>query len=265
MAKIIRVGVFDSGIGGLSVLNACQKIAPYMRYYYYGDNEFAPYGSRTKREISERVEGAMERFLKLRADVVILACNTATALCIDEVRRKYPMPVIGTEPAVLPAARVCKNALLLATSRTIESDRLRRLVERAQGCDFTLFAPPRLVSAIERYAADGVPVELKEHLPQGTYDGVVLGCTHYVHLKREISTFYHADVYDGGEGVAHELLRVLGRDGQPLVGIDDHHFEKNDRSCEAGEKWENDTKYGVFFLGKAQDINKFAYKRLFLS
>lgn len=265
MSKILSIGVFDSGIGGLSVLHACALKLPCARYYYYGDNDFAPYGSKTKEEICTRVASALGMFSTLGVDAAVLACNTATALCIDEMRARFSFPIVGVEPAVLPAAKVCRRALVLATPRTIESVRLHALIERADGCDFTLYAAENLAGAIERRIVSGEPLNLEEHLPVGAFDGVVLGCTHYVHVSEQISTFYHAPVFDGCEGVASRLTALFLRDETPLFGTSDHFWGNARIKNECSFFDQNRTKYGIYFLGKTQNINKNAYKRLFIS
>ena len=208
--KKYLVGVFDSGIGGLTVLSECARRLPDCDYLYFGDNAHAPYGSRSPEEITSLVRTALRVFDAYGADAAVLACNTATAVCARAMREEFSFPVVGTEPAVKPAAFRCAQALVLATPRTVRSERLRRLVGNFPQCSFTLFAPVGLAGAIEQAEGQAGAIDLKEHLPRGKYDGVVLGCTHYIYLRKEISAFYRAPVFDGNRGTAERLAAVLG-------------------------------------------------------
>ncbi len=221
--RLVRVGVFDSGVGGLTVLRACTDLVPAALYYYYGDNARAPYGSRPRKEVLRFVREALDLFAALGADAAVLACNTATAVCAETVRAEYPFPIVGTEPAIAPAAKTCKNVLVLATPVTASSSRLQRLIARHPACRFTVHALPRLAAAIEEMTAGGETPDLAEHLPREACDGVVLGCTHYSFLRREISTFYHgAPVFESGEGVARRLENLLQPSGRKKIGTGDH-------------------------------------------
>ena len=241
--RAFRVGVFDSGIGGLTVLNACAARLPHVKFYYYGDNQRAPYGRRSEEEIYSFTKEALCRFLSLGADAVVVACNTATAAAVGQLRRQFPFPVIGMEPAVKPAASACKKVLVLATPRTAESARMHVLLERFPECDFTLAACPYLAGAIEKYFTVGENFLLSAHLPKGKFDGVVLGCTHYSLLASEISEYYACPVFDGNEGVAKRLEQVL----YMLEPGSSAHLFKG--------------KATVKFIGKSRKINKSVYFR----
>lgn len=204
-----KVGVFDSGIGGLTVLRDCAFALPQTTFYYYGDNPRAPYGNRADREIMDFTWEAMELFAKLKVDAVVLACNTVTAVCIDALRKRYDFPIIGIEPAVKPAAMRCKRVLVLVTRRTAESERVGRLVTRFPRCEIHICALRDLAGKIERKVLYGEDFDLKKELPAGDYDGVVLGCTHYLYVGEEISRFYHAPVFDGNFGVVKDRKSVV--------------------------------------------------------
>ncbi|MDE7158240.1 MAG: glutamate racemase, partial [Clostridiales bacterium] len=179
MKKTPLVGMFDSGIGGLTVLRECVRLLPNCRFLYYGDNDHVPYGSKTEEEIYSYTERAMEYFLRAGVNAAVLACNTATAVAAEGLRKRFPFPIVGLEPAVKPASEACKNVLVLATPRTAESGRLHRLVERFS-CRFHIVPAPELAAAIERNLTQGEPFSIADYLPKGEFDGVVLGCTHYV-------------------------------------------------------------------------------------
>ncbi len=256
----VRVGVFDSGIGGLTVLKACVGKLPDCLFYYYGDNARAPYGSRPCGEIVRFVSEALRRFERIGVDAAVLACNTATAVCAEQMRAAFPFPVVGVEPAVRPAALQCSRVLVLATPRTAESDRLRRLLTRYPQCEFTVCALPHLAGAIERALTLGETLTISDHLPAGRYDGVVLGCTHYVFFRQEIARFYGCRVFDGGEGTANRLKSLFAEQfGRKENGIDDHSQpEQNPNICFTKKCKEKENR-GVIFLGNGGKVNESVY------
>ena len=225
------VAFFDSGIGGITVMAECAK---YLRshtahtptFYYYGDNAHAPYGNLPVAAIQEHVFAAFERFASMGITAAVVACNTATAVCVDELRKKFPFPVLGTEPAVFTAAKQGGEVVVLVTRATYESERFHKLCQKAEEkypqSYLRLYPCDGLAGAIE----EGIFISRKDYaqfFPKCQPDGVVLGCTHYVYLKKEISSFYGCRVYDGNEGVAKRLAAVLStlneksREKQPPV------------------------------------------------
>lgn len=264
MRKNPLVGIFDSGIGGLTVLRECVAEMPNVRFLYYGDNEHVPYGSRTQEEIYSFVERAMIYFLRAGVNATVLACNTATAVAAERLRKRFPFPIVGMEPAVKPAAERCKNVLVLATPRTAESDRLKKLTERFSG-RFHIVPAPGLAEAIERKLTQQIPFSLAEHLPKGEFDGVVLGCTHYVFYKREIAEFYGCETFDGNSGTAKQLKKRLNlpcrRGFKGKIGMVDHSKTNLYQNFNCGKM----PKKGVIFVNKSQKINSNVFsEHLFL-
>lgn len=225
------VGVFDSGIGGLTVLAACQKRLPDTLFYYYGDNARAPYGNLPEAKIRRYVRQAFRVFAKLRVRAVVIACNTATAVCVEELRKKYPFPIIGAEPAVLPAAKLGGECYILSTRATHESPRFRALCQRvALRYPQTKLRPiacDGLAGEIERRLTSGLLdggkgvdglddladgemtcLDVRAWLPPGKPNAVVLGCTHYVFIRKQAEAFYGCPVLDGNEGIAARLQSV---------------------------------------------------------
>ena len=260
MKKIVRVGIFDSGVGGLTVLAECVRKLPDCLFYYMGDNLHAPYGSLPPDLIARYVFAALRRFACLGTDAVVLACNTATAACAERARAAFPFPVIGMEPAVRPAAEACRRVLVLATPLTAGSDRLRALVGRFPQTDFTVCPLPGLAGAIERSLARGESLTISDHLPKGQYDGVVLGCTHYVFFRDEIARFYGCRTFDGGVGTANRLQSVLSHRFPSMdFGTDDHARPKQNPNICFNKKCKEMPKKGVIFLGKSRKINESVY------
>ncbi len=212
--KIPQGGIafFDSGIGGLTVLDTCKKYLPNEIFYYYGDNRRAPYGNLPMDTISAYVEEAFDVFSKLRVKAAVLACNTATAVCVEDLRKKYPFPIIGAEPSVLPAASGGGEVLVLSTCATKNSARFARLTEKAlaryPSVSITSVACPTLAEEIEKNIRKK-GYSYAHLLPPANPTSVVLGCTHYVYVKTQIEAFYRCPVYDGNEGIAKRLRWAL--------------------------------------------------------
>ena len=207
------IGFFDSGVGGLSVLRACEDVLCGYPVYYYGDNANAPYGNRPIYEVRAYVREAFDFFARMDALAVVVACNTVTALLIDELRAAYAFPIVGVEPAVFPAAKVGKRLLVVATKATASSLRLKNLVNRVQiaypNVEIKVFGSEKLAELVES-GFDGAPSELSRYLPTENPDCVVLGCTHYSFLSEKIGEYYGAKVFDGNDGVSQRLSMVLG-------------------------------------------------------
>ena len=149
------IAFFDSGIGGLTVLNECKKRLPWETFYYYGDNKRAPYGNLSAEKIKKYVARAFKRFQRLRVKAVVLACNTVTAVCVEELRMKYPFPIIGAEPAVLPAAKGGCETFVLTTRATYESKRFQALLKKAAS-----LYPKTKISA---FPCDGLAGEIEKN------------------------------------------------------------------------------------------------------
>ena len=255
---IPKIGIFDSGIGGLTVLRDCFFRLSEAEYFYFGDNAHAPYGNREEGEIVAFVEHALKTFEALHVDAAVLACNTATTVCIGQMRKKFSFPILGTEPAVLPAAREGKEVLVLCTPRTAASKRLKELLAECPETRFTVCGCPALAAAVEKKFLRGEEIVYAEHLPAGTFDGVVLGCTHYALVKREIAAFYGAPVYDGAEGVARRLEHVLAAKDVDNVWMENGKINKSLPS-----KWSEKGHANVCFLGKTAKINRKVFKQTF--
>jgi glutamate racemase len=224
------IGVFDSGVGGLSVLRALHARLPQVPLHYIADSAFAPYGDRTVDDVVQRSRRITAHLLSQGAQMIVVACNTATTAAIQSLRNEWPqLDFVGVEPGVKPAALMSRNGRIgvLATQRTIASERLRQLVERhASGCEVLLQPCPGLVDAIERADDDAVQGLLDRYcrpLQQAQVDTVVLGCTHYPFVADRIQAILGADVHlvDTAHAVAHraaQLWPATREPAPPLAG-----------------------------------------------
>ncbi len=221
--KAEPIAVFDSGLGGISVLRALVAAMPQEDFLYFGDSANAPYGSKPTQQIRDLTLAVAEMLLSRPCKALVVACNTATAAAIEELRAKYPDKIIiGIEPALKLAAdrHPGGHIAVMATELTLREQKFRRLMDRfTHQCRITLLPSPGLVEFIEQGRSD-CP-ECLEFLHReldpfvGQLNAVVLGCTHYPFLKKQIQSILGPDVelLDGGEGTARETQRRLALAG----------------------------------------------------
>lgn len=198
------IGIFDSGIGGLSIYLQCKKLLPGESFIYVDDGAHAPYGDKTEEFVRLRAETITRGLVRAGVRAVVVACNTATTVAIAHIRRLFDIPIIGTEPAVFPALKDTKGkVLVLATPLTC-----RVLGNRYADEKRLVFSPQSgLADEIERAKTATELLSVAKRVTYGDYEGVVLGCTHYSYL----APFIEKKVYDGAEGVARRLADVLGK------------------------------------------------------
>ncbi|MBI5335245.1 MAG: glutamate racemase [Burkholderiales bacterium] len=219
-ATALRVGVFDSGVGGLSVLRAIHETLPQATLIYAADSAHAPYGERSDDDILRRSE-AMAAFLHAAgADVLVVACNTATAIAIEPLRLHHAgWPIVGVEPGIKPAIAASRNGRIgvMATTGTLRSARYQRLLQ-AHGARVQVFAQPcpGLAHAIEQGRLDDPELLalIERHcapLRAHGVDTVVLGCTHYPFVARQIQAALGPEVLllDTAHAVARQVARVV--------------------------------------------------------
>lgn len=223
------IGVFDSGVGGLSVLRALHRMRPEHPMHYIADSAHAPYGDKPPAEVIERSLRLADHLLQRGAGLLVVACNTATAWAIDALRARHPgLPLVGVEPGVKPAASMSRShrIAVMATTATLASPRFATLVERhAPDCEVLRLPCPGLAAAIEQGAEghDAVNQLLDRHLAalRGSgVDVVVLGCTHYPFVADRIAQRLDPGVQllDTADAVARQALRLLGEAPTALGG-----------------------------------------------
>ena len=221
-AKSDYIAVFDSGVGGISVLRHLVDTMPGERYLYFGDSANAPYGSRTTQEVQALTLTAIENLMaQYPIKAVVVACNTATAAAIRLLRHTYPkLIIIGIEPALKVAADHFPGGRIgvMATDVTLREEKFDSLLHRFdEECTITKIPAPGLVPLIEAGKVEGPEVEalLREilHPYIGKLDALVLGCTHYPFVARSISKVLGPEVVllDGGNGTARETKRRLAQ------------------------------------------------------
>ena len=217
------IAVFDSGVGGISVLRHLRRLMPGEDYLYFGDSANAPYGSRSTGEVRELTLAAVERLTRRGIKALVIACNTATAAAVQNVRAKYPnLIVIGIEPALKLAADHYPGGCIgvMATEVTLREEKFDTLLHRFdENCTVAKIPAPGLVQLIEGGKADAPEAEVLLHTILDPYvgklDALVLGCTHYPFAAKAISRILGPGVVllDGGEGTARETKRRLTEAG----------------------------------------------------
>lgn len=217
----MKIGFFDSGIGGITVLYDTMKLLPEEDYIYYADTVNVPYGPKPKEEVKRYIFNAVDFLVKQQVKAVVIACNTATSVAIDDLRAMYDIPVIGMEPAVKPAVEhnSCseKRVLVTATALTLKEEKLQNLITRLDNDHIVDLLPlPGLVQFAEagEFRKKAVMPYLKEQLSHyeiNRYETVVLGCTHFSYYKDIFGKLFPAGaaVIDGNIGTARNLKRTL--------------------------------------------------------
>lgn len=229
MDRVI-IGVFDSGVGGLTTASKIHEMTPNAKIIYYNDHQHCPYGERSKSELLAITSEIVRKLQKQGVSIIVIACNTATTQCIGDLRGLFPdLHFIGTEPAIKVACDAgCGNILLMATPGTVKSTRINKLVNRQSASHtITLLPCPDLAKLIEdaTIVEDGKPkfqisqdiklkiAELLKNVGDiKQFDAVVLGCTHYVYIKDYLEQLFpHAQIFDGNLGVAQRVKELLER------------------------------------------------------
>ena len=213
------IAVFDSGLGGLTVLRALRERLPQEDFFYFADTRFLPYGDRPEVFLRERGVLIAEALVRRGAKALVIACNTATAAAAEAIRAAVDLPIVALEPGVKPAVSLTKSGVVgvLATTRTLESERFQRLVgNHANGYRVLAQACPGLAEAIEAQGPDSAEVSalldtFVAPLAAASADVVVLGCTHYPWVAEAIARRMPAGtvLLDTGEPVARQLERLL--------------------------------------------------------
>ncbi|MEI7846112.1 MAG: glutamate racemase [Chloroflexota bacterium] len=219
--EILSVGIFDSGVGGLSVLRSIRAQIPESPLFYVGDQAHVPYGLRSEKEIREFSNGITKFLIQQNVDLIVVACNTASAAALNYLREAYPLiPFVGMEPAIKPAAEQTKSGIVavLATPATLEGGLYSSVVERfAKNVIILQDTCPGLVGQIEQGNLNSTITKailekaLLPMLAKGI-DTVVLGCTHYPFVIPQINEIVGPEVrvIDPAPAIARQVSRLLG-------------------------------------------------------
>jgi glutamate racemase len=221
------IGVFDSGVGGLSVLRHIREVLPDARLIYVADSGHVPYGNKSPEYITRRSLVITQFLLDQGAEAIVIACNTATAAAATILRSRFGLPIVAMEPAIKPAVAATKNGIVgvLATTGTLESARFAALLDRHAGnVEIVVQGCPGLVEQIERGDLSGpqtLTLVKRYTIPllERGADTLILGCTHYPFLVSLLHEVAGKDVVlvDTGAAVARELQRRVNTELAPKV------------------------------------------------
>ena len=216
ISKEGSIGVFDSGIGGVTVLREIIKILPNENYIYYSDSKNNPYGDKTKQEIIKRCEEVFSYLLEKNCKAIVIACNTASAIAVNTLREKYKdIPIIAIEPAYKMVYDYAYDGetLVMATKGTIESERFNLLYNKYNNHKTKLLECVGLADRIEEGNENKIKEYLEKNLKEykGKVENVVLGCTHYPLIQEEIGQVLGENVkfFNGANRLAVHLKDVL--------------------------------------------------------
>lgn len=227
----MRIGFMDSGLGGLTVLKSTAEVLPSAEFIYYADTGNAPYGTKAYEKVHEFVFDIADFMAINKVNAMVLACNTATSVAVNDLRCEYGFPIIGMEPAVKPAVASTeqgKRVLVLATPLTLKEQKFKNLVDRVDMRHVVDILPaPLLVEFAENFEFTGNKVknyinELFRGRNFSSYSALVLGCTHFIYFKDILKELIPPSILmvDGNNGTVKQIKKVLvERYGQNLVDI----------------------------------------------
>lgn len=222
MDKTSPIGVFDSGLGGISVLAEIHKQLPHEDLLYIGDSIHNPYGTKSEEELLSLCLAICDELMEANVKMIVIACNTATSACVNTLRKKYPIDIVGMEPALKVAAdQDPKQSIAVwATDFTLKEKKFADLMDRFKDSHTIYKVPsPQLVRLVEEDRLsdeEAVDQALEDSLARSHQaDSIVLGCTHFVfykeHLKKKLPNTI--SILDGNEGTAHHVRYLLEEKG----------------------------------------------------
>ncbi len=210
------IGLFDSGVGGLTVLHSIKSLLPNENIIYVGDNKNCPYGDKTPTQLYAYASRIVEYFIKQDVKLIVLACNTTSANVLGQLQANYPsVKIIGVINATIQdfITKECKHTLVIATASTISSNKYEDTILENIYCKVESLATPKLVPLIEsgQYKS-GIYKQLHEYLDvyKGRIDSIILGCTHYPIIQNQIaSVLPNIEYISSSDAIAYEVVRTL--------------------------------------------------------
>ncbi len=213
--KNLPIGIFDSGIGGVTVLRELIKVLPNENYIYYSDSKNNPYGDKEEKEIIKICDDIVKKLLEKNCKMIVIACNTASAISAKYLREKYTkIPILAIEPAFKMINDYAKNekSIVMATKGTIKSKKFQELANKYYNENTIILPCIGLAEIIEKNDNSEIEKYLEENLRKykGKVQDIVLGCTHYPLIKDEISNVLgKVNFFDGAKGVAKNAKNIL--------------------------------------------------------
>ncbi len=243
MDKCDKIGIFDSGIGGATVLKEILKILPKEEFIYYSDSKNNPYGNKSREEIIQISKNIVEYFIEEKCKIIIIACNTASAIAVETLRKEYPqMTFIAIEPAykMIHDYVPQETTLVMATKGTIQSEKFNNLYNKYNNYKTYLLPCVGLADIIEQGRIKDINSYLEENLKQykGKIKNVVLGCTHYPLIKKQIKDVLgEVKFFDGAHSLAIHLKKVLEQNNLLNEGSGEIQFIDSSKNKEKEKRF----------------------------
>jgi len=218
----MTIGIFDSGMGGISVLYEAMKYLPHENFIYYGDSKNAPYGVKTKEEVIDLSISICDKFIGMEVDAIVVACNTATSAAVKVLRKKYGIPIIGMEPALKPAVQNNhgKGIVVMATEMTLKEKKFSMLMSNVASNQKIYKVPAsKIVTLVESNQFDERMINevIKNYFSHiSNFESIVLGCTHFIFIKNNLKDIFgeQIKIIDGNFGTVMQLKRKLEARGK---------------------------------------------------
>ncbi len=243
MNKNRPIGIFDSGIGGVTVLREIMKVLPNENYFYYSDSKNNPYGDKTDEQIKQICDNIVQYLLKKECKIIVIACNTASNKAVKFLREKYPqIKFVAIEPAykMVHDYAYDKETLVMATQGTIESEKFNLLLKKYDNNKTHLLSCIGLADIIEQGKKEEIKEYLEEHLQnyKGKVENVVLGCTHYPLIQKEIEEILgKVQFFNGAPSLAKHLKDILQEENLLHKGEGKIEFEDSQNLEEKKERF----------------------------
>lgn len=237
------IGIFDSGIGGVSVFKEILKELPNYSYLYYSDTKNLPYGDKDINTLNKITEEIVAYLINKGAKIIVIACNTASAICKDYLRTKFSIPIIAIEPAYKLINDKYKEhkTLILGTKATLNSKAFLKLYKEYDNHKTTILECPNLADLIDQNQKEEIITYLNTYIKkyQGV-ESVVLGCTHYPLIIKELQEVLGSNVnfIHGGNGVAKELKRIITKINLPTTNQAITFFDSSKNLKKEQRFWE---------------------------
>ena len=213
------IGMFDSGLGGVSCLGQGIHMLPNERFVYFGDSGVEPYALLPKAAVKAHCFNACDVLVEKGVKAIVVACNTATSVALTDLKKRYDLPVLGTEPAIKLAASfgLTGKIVVMATGMTLQSKMVGRLIDRyGAGCEFVKLPCRKIITLVESGIIDGIEIEDSiqtcfKGLDPGTISAVAIGCTHFGFIENSLKKVLgeHIRIADPNEGIIRHLKNIL--------------------------------------------------------
>ena len=243
----MKIGFFDSGIGGLTVLYDALKVFPNSHFIYFADSENVPYGTKSKKKIKQLTNDNCQFLIDMGLDLLVIACNTATSVAIKDLRKQYALPIVGMEPALKPASLIQndKRILVCATKYTLKAAKLKNLITDLNADDrVELRSLQKLVTFAEEsnWRSKNLETYLQKKLADihpEKYSSVVLGCTHFIYYKNHFKKYLDPkiQIIDGNQGTVKRMLALIGNDDKNGKSSLEYYISKKKKKSKKLKKY----------------------------